>query len=109
MCPTAAPIEFFIADVITNNLFSLWYERHAPQSSFANAQCVYVFPSVLANKALDFTKPLDYNEHKNACRMCVDVLGLTVSQSFHDNLGANTVRRGNAATIGQEIRGPSCM
>jgi len=109
ICPTAAPIEFQTTDVITSTLVNLWYQFHSPQSSRANADAVYVFPHVDANNVLDFTKPLNYEEHRNACRLCVEVLGLEVSTAFHANLGSNTVRRGNAATIGQEIRGPSRM
>lgn len=109
LCPTPAPIEFQATDVITSKLLTLWHQYHSPQSTRSNAHHVYVFPHVGANDSLDFTQPLSYDEHKRACKCCVEAIGLEVSTAFHANLGANSVRRGNAATVGKEIRGPSQM
>ena len=109
LCPTPAPIEFQATDVITSKLLTLWHKYHSPQSTRSNAHHVYVFPNVGANDSLDFTQPMSYDEHKRACKGCVEAIGLEVSTAFHSNLGANSVRRGNAATIGKEIRGPSQM
>ena len=102
----AGPVEFYVTDVITSTLFSLWWNYHAPESNpAANVHHVYVFPHVAPQNAFDFAKPLSYLEHSKACRMCADMLQLPVSREFAEHLGANSVRRGNAAKLGQEVKG----
>ena len=101
----AGPVEFYVTDVITSKLFSLWWHYFAPDSSTANIHHVYVFPHVASQIVFDFTKPLTYLEHGKACRMCADMLQLPVSREFAEHLGANSVRRGNAAKLHQEVKG----
>ena len=101
----AGPVEFYATDVITSTLFSLWWNYFAPESSTANVHHVYVFPHVASQNVFDFTKPLTYLEHGRACRMCADMLQLPVSREFVEHLGSNSVRRGNAAKLGQEVKG----
>ena len=101
----AGPVEFYVTDVITSKLFSLWWHYFAPDSSTANIHHVYVFPHVASHTVFDFTKPLTYLEHGKACRMCADMLQLPVSREFAEHLGANSVRRGNAAKLHQEVKG----
>jgi len=54
---------------------------------------------------LDFSQQMEYKTHTEACQLCAQVLGLQVSQQFVQALGANAVRRGNAATVGVAIKG----
>ena len=49
------------------------------------------------------------DEHKKACQLVVDVLGLQVSTEFRGGLGAKSVRKGNAAVLGAELRGRRYM
>jgi hypothetical protein len=101
----STPIEFFIADAITSTLLKAWVQYHSPESSKANAENVFVFPQCGAGGRMDFTKPFDYADHKRAAQLCAHVLGLPISQEFFQQLGANAVRRGNAAKVGMEMRG----
>ena len=99
------PVEFYVTDVITSTLFSLWWQYFAPEGNTANVHHVYVFPHVTSQQVFDFTKPLSYLEHGKACRMCADMLQLPVSREFAEHLGSNSVRRGNAAKLGQDVKG----
>lgn len=99
------PVEFYFTDAISNELFSLWWKYHSPASSSINAHNVFVFPRVSTKHRLDFTKPFDYENHKEACKLCAEMLDLQISAEFRDGLGANSVRRGNAAKVVQEMRG----
>tara|TARA_B100000780_G_scaffold258212_1_gene208444 strand:+ start:99 stop:782 length:684 start_codon:yes stop_codon:yes gene_type:complete len=103
------PVEFYLSDVITNTLFGLWFAHHHPGENPENASNVYVFPSISKKNVMDFTKPSKGPEHQTACQLVVKILGLQVSTACWDNMGANTVRRGNAVKLWTEMRGTSMI
>ena len=70
-----APVEFYLSDVISNTLFSLWHAHHAPSEHAGRAANVYVFPFVTASNEFDFIQHMKENEHKRACQLVVDTLG----------------------------------
>ena len=86
-------------------LFQWWHDWFAPEVAEANKEHVYFFPLVQANGEFDFTQQFSYVNCKAACQLCVETLGLPTTAEFMANVGANTVRRGNAAKLGVAIRG----
>ena len=102
---SSEPVEFLLNDIITSTLFAWWYNLFAPAMAAQNAKHVFVFPHVLPDRSFDFTQPFGYPVHKEACQNCADVLKLLITPEFRDHLGANSVRRGNAGTVMEQIRG----
>jgi hypothetical protein len=100
-----APVEFYLSDAISNTLFSLWHAHHAPSEHAGTANNVYVFPLVTPSNQFDFIQHMKESEHRRACQLVVDTLGLQVSTEFRNGLGCNSLRRGNAAKLGAELRG----
>jgi hypothetical protein len=98
------PVEFYMTDVISNTLCAWWWAHHSPVDNPSNASNVFVFPKV-DKCTFDFAQHMKEDEHKKACQLVVDVLGLQVSSEFRNGLGAKSVRKGNAAKLGAELRG----
>ena len=94
----ATPLEYFASDDITATLFSHWHDLHSTAGK-------WFFPRVLKGNRFDFSLQMKPETHTQACQMCAEVLGLQVSTQFKSALGANAVRRGNAATVGIAIKG----
>ena len=103
------PVEFYLSDVISNSLCGWWWAHHSPVDNPANASNVFVFPKVVRCSTFDFAEHMKEDEHKKACQLVVDVLGLQVSTEFRGGLGAKSVRKGNAAVLGAELRGRCYM
>ena len=94
----ATPLEYFASDDITATLFTHWHNLHSTSGR-------WFFPRVLKGDTFDFSLQMKPETHTQACQMCAEVLGLQVSTQFKRGLGANAVRRGNAATVGIAIKG----
>ena len=103
----AQPVEFYLVDEISMTLFGHWWNYFSPEQDAGNADKVFMFPLVLADGSFDWKQPFSYANHRGACQLAAEVLGLQASPEFLSNLGSNAVRRGNAARLGQEIRGQS--
>ena len=103
----AQPVEFYLVDEISMTLFVHWWNYFSPEQDAGNADKVFLFPLVLADGSFDWKQPFSYANHRSACQLAAEVLGLQASPEFLSNLGSNAVRRGNAARLGQEIRGQS--
>ncbi len=101
----AAPVEFFLADAITSYLFQHWHTLYSPSCSKQNAGHKYVFPKINQHGEFDFQQPFSYDNHKEACMACAQTCGIPVSEQLQKTMGTNAVRRGNAATLGVQIRG----
>ena len=100
-CPKGiVPLEYYASDPITATLVGYWYNLHATSGK-------YFFPKVSAHGQLDFSAPMEYTSHKIGCQLCAEVLGLQVSDQFKAALGANAIRRGNAAKVGIAMKGAS--
>ena len=98
-------VEYCVHDAITYQLFHWWYQYFSPKSSLTNAANVFVFPAVNNGRDFNFQCKFSYTNHKEACQLCTSTLGLSVSNGFFNALGANSVRRGNAAKLGEAIKG----
>ena len=94
----ATPLEYYANDPITAALFGYWHSLHSAAGK-------WLFPKVSKWGQFDFNAQVEYKTHKEACQLCVEVLGLQVSQQFISALGANAVRRGNAAKVGVAVKG----
>ena len=103
----AQPVEFYLVDEISMTLFVHWWNYFSPEQDAGNADKVFLFPLVLTDGSFDWKQPFSYANHRSACQLAAEVLGLQASPEFLSNLGSNAVRRGNAARLGQEIRGQS--
>lgn len=70
-----APVEYYLSDVISNTLFSLWHAHHAPNEHVGRVGHVFVFPLVTPDNKFDFLQHMKECEHKRACQLVVDTLG----------------------------------
>ena len=99
------PREYYVCDAISLHLFTAWYRYFAPQASGSRSQHVFFLPKVCPNMVLDFSQKFTYQNHKEACINCVEWLGLPISSTSKTTLGSNSVRKGNAATVGMAVKG----
>ena len=104
-----APIEYVLQDAITARLFSWWHQYHAPASAIANQHHKYVFPFVCPDGSFDFSKQFSYQNFNVAATLCCEVLGLQLSPEAKQGLGCKSIRYGNAAQLGQEVKGAMCQ
>ena len=101
----AGPVIFYISDALTNYLFQHWHSMHAPTMGAQTQIKTLLFPKIESNGSFNWQRPFSYKNHKAACLACAHMNSIPVTAELEKTMGANAPRRGNAATVGMQIRG----
>lgn len=99
------PVIFYISDALTNYLFQQWHSMHAPTMGAQTEIKKFLFPKIESNGSFNWQRPFSYQNHKAACLACAHMNSIPVTAELEKTMGANAPRRGNAATVGMQIRG----
>ena len=99
------PVIFYISDALTNYFFQQWHSMHAPTMGAQTEIKNFLFPKIESNGSFNWQRPFSYQNHKAACLACAHMNSIPVTAELEKTLGANAPRRGNAATVGMQIRG----
>ena len=98
------PVEFFLADALTIYLWHHWCEL------YQNKGHKFVFPKmVLKGKGssdhepvFDWSQPFTHDNHSDACLDCAIHAGYQIAEDVRHGYTSNCVRRGIAATLGEQ-------
>ena len=101
----AGPVIFYISDALTNYFFQQWQSMHAPTLGTQPQIKKILFPKIESDGSFNWQRPFSYANHKAACLACAHMNGIPVTAELEKTMGANAPRRGNAATVGMQIRG----
>ena len=97
-------VELFLADHITHYLFHVWYTNFLPNPLDADGHWHKVFPLITTSNKLDWTTSYSHENHKEACLEVAVHVGLPVSHDQKHGYTSNCVRRGVAASLGQDMK-----
>jgi hypothetical protein len=101
----AGPVVFYISDALTNYFFQHWHDLQSPGARSQAQANQFVFPKIEADGTFNWQRCFTYENHKAACLACARTNSIPITPELEKTFGANTVRRGNAATLGAQIRG----
>lgn len=104
LCKKSVPSDFFVADRISRHLFEQWHFKFAPCNCKENQAHKFLFPCIVHGSTLDFSKPFSFDNHTQACVEVAIHAGYPMPDSTKHGYTSNCVRRGIAATLGQDVK-----